>query len=85
MKLARTLFFVFMTSSAGAWASADLSSCSSLAPNNHVYHVIVRYDIAHGKDVKRFVGIEDETSKELSKAEAEKVRPFVDCIKASLG
>ncbi|ENM5733273.1 hypothetical protein DU972_000823 [Vibrio mimicus] len=81
MKSLSVLVFYGIMFSGVAYASDDLSSCSSLIPNDHDYQVVITYNFEHGKKVKRFVGITDKNEKELSKSQIEAAKPFVDCIK----
>ncbi|WP_139821300.1 hypothetical protein [Escherichia coli] len=67
--------------SAGVYAAEELSSCSSLIPDNHHYQIVIKYDFVHGEKMKRFVGITDKNTSKLSEAQEEKIKPFVDCIK----
>ncbi|MBU4682928.1 hypothetical protein KC222_13000 [Cedecea davisae] len=80
---AYSYIFLLLTGSysVGGYASNDLSSCSSFIPDNHDYQITVKYDFVHGEKIKRFVGITDKNSTQLSKEQAAKVKPFVDCIK----
>ncbi len=70
--------------SVGCYAYDDLSSCSQFIPDNHNYHVIVKYDFINKKEINRFVGITDKNATELSTLQKQTVKPFVDCIKDKL-
>lgn len=69
---------------AGAYASNDLSSCSSLIPDDHDYQVVVKYDFTHGGKMKKFVGITDKNARQLTKEQEDKAKPFVDCVKGKI-
>ncbi len=84
MKFFKAILVLGMMFTGGAFASNDLSSCSSLIPDGHDYQVVVKYDFDHGKKVNRFVGITDKNSKELSKSQEDKIKPFVDCVKEKI-
>ncbi|MCX8994508.1 hypothetical protein SFC19_06685 [Citrobacter portucalensis] len=82
MKAYGYIFLLLSSSySVGGYAADDVSSCSSFIPDNHHYQIVVKYDFVHGKKMKRFVGISDKNTSQLSKEQEEKIKPFVDCIK----
>lgn len=71
----------FMGFANNVFADADILSCSKFLPDDHSYQVVIKYDIKRNKAPKRFVGITDSDSRDLTSEQAVKIKPFVDCIK----